>query len=148
MDVFTPAERSRVMSRIRGRDTGPEVKVRQLLHRLGHRFRLQRRDLPGRPDLVLPARRAAVFVHGCFWHDHEGCRYATKPKSNAAFWAEKFARNRARDVAARAALEALGWTPLTVWECEVRDEAVLAARLDAAVRALERRPRRRRRVDS
>ena len=142
MDNLSPNDRSLMMGRIRGADTRPELRVRRMLHGLGFRFRLHRRDLPGRPDIVLPGRRAAVFVHGCFWHDHAGCRYATKPKSNTAFWAQKFARNRERDAAAEWALGARGWTVLVVWECELRNPDALRARLDGELRQLDPRPRR------
>lgn len=120
--------RRRNMAAIRGRDTKPEVRVRRLLHALGYRFRLQRRDLPGRPDIVLPARRKAIFVHGCFWHRHD-CRRAVLPKTRADWWAAKLGRNVERDRAAVAALEALGWDVLTVWECGVPDEAALSESL-------------------
>lgn len=110
------------MAAIRGRDTKPELRLRRLLHASGYRFRLQRRDLPGRPDIVFPGRRKAIFVHGCFWHQH-GCRNSVLPKARAEWWAEKLERNVARDAAAVAGLEALGWQVLTVWECEATDEA-------------------------
>ncbi len=128
-DVFTPAQRSAVMARVRGRDTGPERTVRRALTGLGLRYRLHRRDLPGRPDLALGPRRVAVFVHGCFWHGHDCARGARKPKQNAAYWAAKIARNRARDLRNIADLSALGWRSLTLWECELRDDAALGARL-------------------
>jgi DNA mismatch endonuclease Vsr len=112
--------RRRNMAAIRGRDTKPELRLRRLLHGLGYRFRLQRRDLPGRPDIVFPGRRKAIFVHGCFWHRH-GCRNSVLPKARAAWWAEKLGRNVERDRAAVIALEALGWSVLTVWECEANN---------------------------
>lgn len=117
--------RSEMMSRVRSKDTGPEKRVRSLLHALGYRFRLHRRDLPGSPDIVLPARKVAIFVHGCFWHGH-GCKRAGRlPKTNADFWAKKLAANLARDARNRSALENLGWKVLVVWECELKDEAAL-----------------------
>ena len=119
------------MRAVRARDTGPEIAVRRLLHRLGYRFRLHRADLPGHPDLAFPARRAAVFVHGCFWHGHDCPRGARAPKTNAAYWAAKIARNRARDAETRAALEARGWRAAVVWECALRDPAAVAAALAA-----------------
>ncbi len=128
-DVFTPEQRSAVMARIKGRDTGPERAVRRLLTAMGLRYRLQRRDLPGRPDLALGPRRVAVFVHGCFWHGHHCPRGARRPKQNAEFWAEKIARNRARDARNREDLSSLGWCALTIWECELRDEPTLVERL-------------------
>ncbi|MEM1316081.1 MAG: DNA mismatch endonuclease Vsr [Pseudomonadota bacterium] len=120
-DVFTAEERSRVMAAIKGRDTRPELRLRRALHALGLRFRLQGRTrggrLPGRPDLVFASRRAAVFVHGCFWHRHAGCPRATTPASRTDYWGPKFARNVERDRAALAALEAAGWRTAVVWEC-------------------------------
>lgn len=127
MDVFTAEKRSNVMSRIRGRDTRPEMIVRRLAHRLGYRFRLHRRDLPGRPDLVFPSRRKVILVHGCFWHRHPGCRHATTPATNAAFWRSKFARNTERDRRVLQSLRTAGWDPLVVWECETRDVDRLAS---------------------
>ncbi len=117
------------MSRVRGKDTKPEMLVRRLLHRLGYRFLLHRRDLPGTPDLVFPSRRAALFVHGCFWHRHEGCRRATTPKTRVEFWQAKFRRNVERDGANYALLEIAGWKVILVWECETTDPAALGVRL-------------------
>jgi DNA mismatch endonuclease (patch repair protein) len=125
MDVVSQAQRSAMMSGIRGRDTGPELVVRRALHRLGFRYRLHRRDLPGTPDLVFPRRHAVLFVHGCFWHRHAGCRLAYEPKSNVEFWRRKFARNVARDAMTTSQLREEGWAVLTVWECEVREVADL-----------------------
>ena len=119
-DVFSPAERSRVMSRIRGRDTKPELQIRSMLHRLGYRFRLHRRDLPGSPDIVLPKHRTVIFVHGCFWHRHPGCRYSTTPATRARFWRLKFERNVERDGESTRSLRRAGWRVITIWECEVR----------------------------
>ena len=118
------------MARIRGRDTGPERAVRRLLTGMGLRYRLQRGDLPGRPDLALGPRRIAVFVHGCFWHGHDCPRGSRKPKANAAFWAAKIERNRARDARNLEDLAGLGWRAVTVWECELRDAPKLRARLE------------------
>lgn len=111
------------MSRIKGRDTGPELRLRSLLHRAGFRFRLHAKDLPGKPDIVLPKYRTAIFVHGCFWHRHEGCRHATTPSTRADFWQDKFAANVNRDERNRTALEAAGWRVETIWECELRADA-------------------------
>lgn len=115
------------MSRVRGKDTGPELTVRRLVHALGYRFRLHRRELPGTPDLVFPSRRKAIFVHGCFWHRHPDpdCKLARLPKSRQEFWKPKLERNRARDLEKEAALKGLGWDAMTVWECELRDPAFL-----------------------
>lgn len=136
MDRLTPAERSRLMAKIRGRDTQPELLVRSLVHGLGFRFRLQAKDLPGRPDLVLPRHRAAIFVHGCFWHAHRCKVGRKKPGTNVDFWLEKFERNKARDRRVVAALRRRGWRVLVVWECQLGDAAGAAARIDRWLRGL------------
>lgn len=128
-DIVNRKRRSEMMAGIHGRDTAPELAVRRIAHRMGLRFRLHRRDLPGRPDLVFPKHRLAVFVHGCFWHRHQGCRYAYMPKSRVAFWAEKFAVNVARDARQEAALRAHGWRTFVIWECEAGDEEAIVRRL-------------------
>lgn len=125
------AARSRVMRAVKGKDTRPEKAVRSLLHALGYRFRLHRRDLPGSPDIVLPGRQAAIFVHGCFWHGHDCARGDRPPRDNAEYWRRKRAGNVARDAKRQAELMALGWRVLVVWECEMRDAAALAGRLRA-----------------
>lgn len=122
------------MAKVRGKDTGPEMTVRRLAHRLGLRFRLHRRDLPARPDLVFPKHRLAVLVHGCFWHRHEGCSRATTPSSRVEFWQAKFDANVARDARQLQELAALGWRTLVVWECDLKEQEVLAERLLEAVR--------------
>jgi DNA mismatch endonuclease (patch repair protein) len=128
-DVHSPEQRSRNMASIRGKDTLPEKFVRSLLHRLGYRFRLHRRDLPGKPDLVFPSRRKVIFVHGCFWHMHH-CRWGRViPGTNAEFWRTKRQTNCDRDRKAQAALSGAGWQILVVWECDVRDETALRERL-------------------
>ena len=132
-DVFTPEQRSAVMRRVKGRDTAPEIAVRRILRAAGIGYRLGGGALPGRPDLVMKGRRVAVFVHGCFWHGHDCARGARKPKANAAYWAGKIGRNRARDAAAVSALEAAGWRVVTVWECGMKAPD-FAARLVAEVR--------------
>lgn len=119
VDFLTPSERSERMSRIRSSNTSPEVSLRSSLHALGFRFRLHRKDLPGKPDIVLPRYRTVIFVHGCFWHRHQGCKVATIPKSNTKFWVEKFDRNAARDTRTKALLEFQGWRVVVVWECEL-----------------------------
>ena len=124
------------MSRIRGKDTTPERAVRSMVHGLGYRFRLHGRDLPGRPDLVLPRLRTVIFVHGCFWHRHARCRYATTPATRRAFWLEKFERNVERDRRTAAALRRLGWSVITVWECQLRRPEKVRVRLE---RMLEQR---------
>ncbi|MCF8505411.1 MAG: DNA mismatch endonuclease Vsr [Caulobacter sp.] len=128
-DVFDPAKRSAVMRRVKGRDTGPEKTVRRLLTGLGSRYRLHRKELPGKPDIVMAGRRLAIFVHGCFWHGHGCARGARVPKANRDYWLAKVGRNRERDVASRAALEAAGWRVEVIWECELNDEAALQERL-------------------
>ena len=128
-DRLTPERRSWLMSRVRSRDTIPERVVRSLVHRLGYRFRLHRRDLPGTPDLVFPSRRAIIFVHGCFWHRHQGCRKATVPSTRKEFWLQKFARTVNRDATVREALERAGWRVLIVWQCELRDIDALGSRV-------------------
>jgi DNA mismatch endonuclease (patch repair protein) len=129
MDIFNKEKRSAIMSRVRSSNTNPEIRVRQILHRFGYRFRLHRRDLPGTPDIVLPAYESVVLVHGCFWHRHEGCRDASMPKTRIRFWKTKFAENMTRDSRNFAALRALGWKVLIVWECELRNEGVLTEKL-------------------
>lgn len=130
-DVYSPEKRSAVMRRVKGRDTTPELKVRRLLTGLGARYRLHRKDLPGKPDIVMTGRRLAIFVHGCFWHGHDCARGARVPKANRDYWLGKVGRNRERDVESRAALEAAGWRVETIWECEMKDEAALRERLSA-----------------
>lgn len=136
VDFLTPAQRSERMSRIRGKDSQPELALRRVLHRLGLRYRLHSKDLPGKPDIVFPRYKAVVFVHGCFWHRHQGCKIATTPKSNTAFWIDKFGKNVARDSRVGAELDALGWRVFLVWECELVPSKVEATseRLAAAIR--------------
>ena len=122
-DVYPPEKRSAVMRRVKGRDTAPEMIVRRLLWRLGARYRLHRKDLPGKPDIVLAGRRLAIFVHGCFWHGHDCARGARVPKANRDYWLGKVGRNRARD-----ALEAAGWRVRVVWECDLKDPQALETR--------------------
>lgn len=129
-DVVDVATRSRMMAGIKGRNTLPEMVLRRELHRLGYRFRLHRRGLPGRPDLLLPKWKVAILVHGCFWHRHPGCRKATTPATRPQFWSDKFAANVARDVRNHASLLLLGWRVATVWECALQPQR-LAANVDA-----------------
>jgi len=128
MDRLTPERRSWLMSRIGSKDTRPELALRSLLHGLGYRFRLHRRDLPGTPDVVLPGRNAVVFVHGCFWHGH-ACKRSGMPKSRVEYWGAKIDANRRRDEKKRRALRAMGWRVLTVWECELRNPDRLSAKI-------------------
>ena len=134
-DVFSKEKRSSVMRQVKGRNTTPELTVRRALTKLGARFRLHRKDLPGAPDIVMPGRRLAIFVHGCFWHGHDCARGARQPKANADYWRGKIARNRERDVANQAALEALGWRAEIIWECDLKGAAALKRRLEGLLAA-------------
>lgn len=131
MDTLSPKQRSERMALVKGKNTSPELTVRRLLHRMGYRFRLHARDIPGRPDIVFRKRRKIIFVHGCFWHRHPepNCALARLPKSRHEFWLPKFAANVARDERVRAELAELGWDVLVVWECELRDQAALESTL-------------------
>lgn len=130
MDTRTPEQRRRIMQAVGTEDTGPEWAVRRLLHAQGYRYRLHPKTLPGRPDIVFPKRKKAIFVHGCFWHGHD-CRKGHAPKSRLEYWQPKLAANRERDAANAAKLEALGWRVAIVWQCEIEDSAALAAKLAA-----------------
>ncbi len=127
-EVIDPA-RSALMSRVRAKNTKPEIVVRRLAHVLGYRFRLHRSDLPGTPDLVFPWSRKVIFVHGCFWHRHRGCSRTTTPKTRVAYWKEKFKQNTKRDISKEHALKSLGWDILVVWECETFDSDKLSDRI-------------------
>ena len=128
-DVFSEKKRSWIMSRVKGKDTSPERAVRSLVHDLGYRFRLHRKDLPGCPDIVLPRHRKIVFVHGCFWHGHKGCARSARPTSNTRFWNAKIDSNVQRDRRNIRALRRRGWSVLVVWTCELRDPEKLERRL-------------------
>lgn len=128
-DILTPEQRRHCMQSIRGKDTKPEIKVRKVCHALGYRFRLHRRDLPGSPDLVFPRLRLCLFVHGCFWHRHPGCKFAYMPKSRMEFWQNKFEGNVERDNRTESNLRKLGWRVEIIWECETKDSAQLVERL-------------------
>jgi DNA mismatch endonuclease, patch repair protein len=128
MDTISPERRSLLMGRIRSKDTRPERVIRSMLHRMGFRFRLHRRDLPGKPDVVLPKHRKVVLVQGCFWHGHT-CTLASRPKSNQNYWSEKIATNRARDQRNRAELKRRGWLVLELWECDIRADRRIEERL-------------------
>jgi DNA mismatch endonuclease, patch repair protein len=142
-DTRTPEQRRRIMQAVKTRDTGPEMTVRRILYRLGYRYRLNAKKLPGRPDIVFPGRKRVIFVHGCFWHSH-GCRKGQAPKSRLDYWQPKLKMNRERDAAQVLALEALGWSVLTVWQCETGDPEALIAKLqvfmDAASKSASARP--------
>lgn len=137
MDTISPDRRSEIMRRIRSKDTGPEMAVRRLLHGMGYRYRLHRKDLPGRPDIVFIGRRKAIFVHGCFWHSHQdrSCRGRRAPKSNRDYWDAKLSRNTARDAENLQELQERGWSVLVVWECGVKDIDALRSRLDDFMRS-------------
>jgi len=135
-DRLSPERRSWLMSRVKGKGTRPEMAVRRLAHSLGLRFRLHKAELPGRPDLAFPRFKTVVFVHGCFWHRHTGCKKATSPKSRVDYWGKKFHANIARDARNAADLKRLGWRVLTVWECETKNPELLRKKLDG-VRAIE-----------
>jgi DNA mismatch endonuclease (patch repair protein) len=125
----TPEQRSRIMRAVKSADTAPELTVRRMAHRMGYRFRLHRKDLPGKPDLTFPRLRKVVFVHGCFWHGHDCARGARVPKRNRAYWLKKVAGNRARDLKTLEKLAVIGWKYLVVWECATRNERNLNERL-------------------
>lgn len=127
-DIVDAATRSRMMRGIRSRDTKPEILLRRMLHAAGLRFRLHAANVPGKPDIVFPSRKAAIFVHGCFWHRHSGCRWSSTPSSNVDFWLAKFRRNVERDAEVRAQLHLAGWRIATVWECSLNE----ATRADVA----------------
>ncbi|MCE7888802.1 MAG: DNA mismatch endonuclease Vsr [Sorangiineae bacterium PRO1] len=133
MDTVSPEVRSRMMASIRGHNTRPELAVRRAMHAAGLRFRLHRKDLPGKPDLVFPRYRTVVFVHGCFWHRHAGCEVARLPEANRDWWKEKFRRNRMRDSRQQRALRRDGWNVIVVWECELQRPRTLS-RLARAIR--------------
>jgi DNA mismatch endonuclease (patch repair protein) len=136
-DKLSADERSRNMASIRSKDMKPELAVRKATHALGFRFRLHRKDLPGKPDLVFPKYSAVIFVHGCFWHQHAepGCLDGRPPKSNQGYWGPKLARNLERDAASRAALQAQGWRVLVIWECETKDAQALAEKIAGFLKA-------------
>lgn len=134
VDRLTPQQRTRLMQAVKGKDTKPEIAVRSLLHRLGYRFRLHRADLPGTPDIVLPSRRCAIFVNGCFWHAH-GCRIGKSPKSKLEYWGPKLALNRERDRRKQRELRRAGWRVLVVWQCELKNVPSLTEKLLRFLRA-------------
>ena len=140
-DVFDPAKRSAVMARVKSQDTKPERLIRRILTGLGARYRLHRKDLPGSPDVAMPGRRLAIFVHGCFWHGHDCARGSRVPKANRDYWLAKVARNTARDARTLGDLTAAGWRVETIWECEMKDRAALTAQLSTLLAETER-PRR------
>lgn len=140
MDVFSKEKRSAVMARVGSGDTAPEIFVRSLLHRLGYRFRLHRRDLPGTPDIVMPGRHTVIFVHGCFWHQHTNCSAAARPTSNRDYWNAKLDGNIARDKRCQKLLRSLGWKVVVVWECETQNLLRLEKRLRRALGRVNKAP--------
>lgn len=122
-DIVSRIKRAEMMSRVKQRHTKPEITVRKILHRNGFRFRLHNKKLPGTPDIVLPKHKAVIFVHGCFWHQHEGCRKSRRPTSNVEFWNEKLDKNIARDSRKESELKNLGWKVLTIWDCEIKEDS-------------------------
>ena len=132
-DVVTPEQRSRNMSKIKGKNTKPEMIVRSACHELGLRYRLHRKDLPGTPDLVFPKYRLCLFVHGCFWHRHPGCKYAYTPKSRLHFWLPKLAKNVERDINAQRALEVSGWRVSIIWECQTKNTDTLRTEIQKMI---------------
>ncbi|RYG87552.1 MAG: DNA mismatch endonuclease Vsr [Alphaproteobacteria bacterium] len=138
VDRLTPERRSWLMSRVKSKNTSPEMRARRLAHAIGLRFRLHRRELPGKPDLIFPRYRVALFVHGCFWHRHPGCTKASTPKSRTPFWETKFQRNVERDKENEAQLTALGWRVLVIWECETKSDGHVLAVLSQVVKELDR----------
>lgn len=128
-DIFSPEKRSWNMSRIRSKDTKPEKVVRSLLHKMGFRFRLHANTLPGKPDIVLPKYQTAIFVHGCYWHRHEGCKYAYTPKTRIEFWEKKFDNNINRHKKVENELKQSGWKVFVIWECEIKDTDKLINRI-------------------
>jgi DNA mismatch endonuclease, patch repair protein len=129
-DHVNPEKRSEIMAAVRSWDTAPEMAVRRVVHGLGYRYRLHVQTLPGKPDLVFPSRRKVIFVHGCFWHRHARCRYTTSPKTRTEFWQDKFSTNVARDRRVRRELKKLGWSILTIWQCELKKQQQLEVRID------------------
>ncbi|MFD0870722.1 very short patch repair endonuclease [Paenibacillus residui] len=132
MDKFDKEKRSEIMRKVTGKNTKPEIIVRRLLHRMGYRFRLHRSDLPGKPDIVLPKYKTVIFIHGCFWHGHEGCARSKLPATNRDFWEKKIAKNKVRDKEVFNQLEELGWRVLIIWSCEIQKKkmGILSRRLE------------------
>jgi DNA mismatch endonuclease (patch repair protein) len=125
----TPEARSRIMRAVKGQNTSPEIAVRRLVHGMGYRYRLYRKDLPGKPDLVFSSRRKVIFIHGCFWHGHDCKRGARVPKTNREYWEQKVARNKERDIAHRKRLQEMGWNVLVIWECGLKDKRLLSRQI-------------------
>ncbi|GHT37885.1 hypothetical protein FACS189435_3880 [Bacteroidia bacterium] len=135
MDIWDKKKRSDVMSKIRSKDTNPELMLRKVLFKKGYRYRVNYKSLPGKPDIVLPKYKAAIFVHGCFWHGHEGCKMAHIPKSNVDYWEDKISKNKVRDISNKEKLLSLGWKVITVWECEISKQK-MPALVDSIIETL------------
>ena len=133
-DKLSKKHRSWNMSRIRSKNTSPEMRVRSVLHKQGYRFRLHHENLPGKPDLILKKFRLAIFVHGCFWHRHKGCKFAYRPKTNTEFWDNKFNKNIERDQRVEGKLHDLGWKTLTIWECESKHEEIIVEKVNNIIK--------------
>ncbi len=133
-DIVSRSKRTEIMSSVKQRHTKPEILVRKILHRHGFRFRLHNKKLPGTPDIVLPKHKAVIFVHGCFWHQHEGCRKSRRPTSNVEFWNEKLDKNIARDDQKESELKNSGWKVLTIWDCEIKNENLLIEEVENFLR--------------
>jgi DNA mismatch endonuclease, patch repair protein len=130
MDIFSKPKRTQIMSKISGKDTKPEILVRKYLFSKGFRYRKNVKELPGKPDIILPKYKTVIFVHGCFWHGHEGCRKSQLPTSNIEFWTEKIGRNKERDQKEIQELEKLGWKVIVIWQCEIKNVSLQKERLD------------------
>ncbi|HWH86820.1 MAG TPA: DNA mismatch endonuclease Vsr [Pseudomonas sp.] len=141
MDVVDKATRSKIMSKIKGKNTRPEMIVRKFLHANGYRFRLHRKDLPGNPDIVLPKLRVCIFVHGCFWHLHKNCKFSTLPKTRPEYWLEKLTKNTERDSKNESRLQQAGWTVLTIWECDLDKGSLVLDSLLTVLNSIKRASR-------
>jgi len=130
VDKLSPTKRSEIMRNIRGKDTAPEMAVRSLVHRMGYRYRLHAKDLPGKPDMVFRSKRKVIFVHGCFWHLHEGCRKAAFPKSKKRYWVPKLLRNRERDERILQELKTMGWKALVIWQCQLAKKELISRKIN------------------
>lgn len=128
-DTLSPEQRSATMARVRGKDTRPEIRIRRLIHKLGYRYRLQRRDLPGNPDIVFPGRKKIIFIHGCFWHGHDCRSGAKRPKTNEGYWLPKLERTKVRDAVNQEKLRESGWGIQIIWECQLRDEVAITKKI-------------------
>jgi DNA mismatch endonuclease (patch repair protein) len=137
MDTFTKSKRSEIMAKVSGKDTKPEILVRKFLFSKGFRFRKNVKELPGKPDIVLPKYKTIIFVHGCFWHGHENCEAAELPTSNIEYWTKKTSSNTTRDIQYKKRLEMSGWTVITIWECELKTVKLRNERLDTLIKEIQ-----------